>query len=73
LKEQIGAWRKTLQVCPYSIAQCAVCLDNACNVVFSPCRHMMCCDCAYSTFVNAAKRTCHICGQDVHSIKSALL
>jgi hypothetical protein len=73
LQEEINSWRKTLQVCVSTVAQCAVCMDNVCNVVYSPCRHMICCNCAYVVFVTAEKKNCHMCGQEVHSIKNALL
>nr|CAD7396681.1 unnamed protein product [Timema poppensis] len=28
---------------PMGVAECAVCLDNTCEVIFVPCGHMCCC------------------------------
>nr|CAD7392507.1 unnamed protein product [Timema cristinae] len=42
--EDSGASAPTLEAeGPMSVAECAVCLDNTCEVIFVPCGHMCCC------------------------------
>ncbi|CAG2059094.1 unnamed protein product [Timema podura] len=42
--EDIGASAPTLEAeGTMSVAECAVCLDDTCEVIFVPCGHMCCC------------------------------
>lgn len=45
--------------------ECCVCLENTCNVLFLPCKHIVICDkCASELY---SRKVCPICQADVYS------
>lgn len=45
--------------------ECCICLDNKCNILFLPCKHIVVCDICASML--QSQRVCPVCQSDIYS------